>query len=116
MAWQAKGRVVPIVSGTPVHVSIDMFSCQTVFFQQVPGNTGYIYILDAANGDKDTNVLAVIPVPTYNASGKATSLPYCAVTIPSQPNAINLADFWIDVDNSGESVRVSPVRSFNNRT
>lgn len=116
MAWIAKGRVAVPHAGTPVHVSIQMFACQTIFFQQVPGNTGYIYILDGNNGDKDTRVLAIIPVPTYNTQNKATALPYCAATIPTQPNAFNLADFWIDVDNDGESVRISPIRSFNDKT
>jgi hypothetical protein len=115
MGWQSYGRVVVPNAGTPVHVSLEMLGCQTVFFQQVPGNTGYIYILDGPNGDKDTKVLAVLSVPSYNISNKATFLPSCGVTIPTQPNALNLADFWIDVEVSGESVRVSPVRSFNDR-
>jgi len=116
MGWIAFGRVAVPVSGTPVHVSLDMAAYQTVFFQQVPGNTGYIYILNGPNGDKDTKVLAILSVPTYNNSGKATFLPSAAVTIPSHPNAINLADFWIDADNNGESVRISPVNSYNVRS
>lgn len=110
MAWHSLNRVTVAVAGVPVQVTGTRTPCQTVFFQQLQANTGKIYILDSAAGNKTSGVgvLATIPAPTLTA-GVATQLPWAQVTIPSAPGAMDPARLWIDVDVSGESCQVSYV-------
>lgn len=91
-----------------MQVSATRVPCQTVLFQQVEANTGKIWICDRANAVKSTGVgvLATIPAPTLNG-GVATVLPYASVTTAGAPGGLNLALFWIDADNTGETCQVS---------
>jgi hypothetical protein len=112
MAWHSLNRVTIATAGVPQQVIVTRYGCQTVFFQQIQSNTGKIYILDSATGDKNTGtgVLATIPAPTLT-TGVAIQLPWAAVTVPSAPSALDASAFWIDVDNDGDACQVSAVRN-----
>jgi hypothetical protein len=116
--WRSLGKVQVVATGTPVIATTNetdsaaRYPCQTVFFQQVQGNTGKLWICDRSNAVKATGVgvLATIPAPT-SVGGVATILPYAQVTIPSAPAALMANQFWIDADNSGEYCQISAVRN-----
>jgi len=113
--WKAIGRITVTTSGTPVNLAANIHGqtmpCQTIFVQQIEANSGKIYLLDQANGDKQTRVLATIPAPT-KVGGVATFLPWAACTVPNERNALNVSQIWVDADNSGESCQVSVIGSF----
>jgi hypothetical protein len=113
--WISLGRITVTTSGTPVNLASKLHNqtlpCQTIFVQQIEANSGKLYLLDAANGDKQSNVLATIPAPT-KVAGVATFLPYASVTIPNERNQLNASQIWIDADNSGESCQGSAVAFF----
>ena len=113
--FKSLGRITVAVSGTPVSMASGIPSnslpCQTVFIQQVRGNTGQIYLLDGPVGDKQTKVLLTLPAPTV-ISGVTTYLPPASVTVPNERNMLNVNQFWLDADNSGESVQASVVAFF----
>jgi len=73
--WHSLGKITVAAAGTPVQVTTPRYPCQTMFFQQVQGNTGKLYICDRADAVKATmvGVLAVIPAPTL-LSGVAIQL------------------------------------------
>lgn len=112
MAWHSLNRVTVTTAGTPVRLSATRQGCQTIFFQALQTNTGKIYILDSASGNKTTGqgILATVPAPTL-FGGVATVLPWAAVTIPSAPAALSVERIWLDADNSGEGVQVSIVKA-----
>ena len=116
--WHSLGKVTVAAAGTLAQATANettpsaRYACQTLFFQQLADNTGKIYICDRQNANRTTlvGVLAVIPAPTLT-NQVATILPYASVTVPSAPAALSANQFWIDVDNSGESCLVSAVRN-----
>jgi len=105
------GYVAIPAAGTPVRVTVTRTPGQTLFFQQLQGNTGKLWICSRADANKTTGVgiLAMIAAPTLSG-GVAVVLPYAAVTIPTAPSALNLAEFWIDADINGDQCLVSYVR------
>jgi|WetSurMetagenome_2_1015567.scaffolds.fasta_scaffold02468_10 hypothetical protein len=109
--WHSLGKITVVTAGVPVRITVDRLSGQTIIFQQLEANTAKIWLCDRATASKTTGVgmLAAIPAPTLSG-GIATSLPYAAVTIPTAPGALNLADFWIDADVSGEGCLISYVK------
>lgn len=113
MAWRSSGYVTVPTAGTPVRASDNQPQAEAfcpshaLLFQQVSGNTGKIYILDRANPNMTTGmgILAVLAIPTTNF------LPSASATITYAPQGFNLAEYWIDVDVSGEKCLVSIIRA-----
>jgi len=111
--WRSLGKVTVTTAGTLVRAtnnetsSTARFPCQSLLFEQWPGNTGKIYICDRQNAVAATGVgvLAVLAPPT------ATGYPSCGVGVPTAPVPFNAVDFWIDAEVDGEGVLVSAVRA-----
>jgi hypothetical protein len=111
--WRSLGKVTVTVSGTLVRASNNELNpnervpCQSVLFEQWPGNTGRIYICDrpTANVASGVGVLAILAPPT------TAGYPSAGVGIPTAPTPISATDFWIDAEVSGEGVLVSIVRA-----
>lgn len=89
-------------AGTPLQVHPTSLVAHAVFIQAASSNTGKVYVMDR-NGDKSTGVgvVAVIPVPTTN------SIPAYVETMTGSQNALDMLNYWFDVENSGEGVQVS---------
>lgn len=111
--WRSLGKVVVLNSGTLVRATNNEISpndrvpCQSLLFEQWPGNTGKIYICDrqAANKATGVGVLAVLAPPT------STGFPSAGIGVPTAPAALNAADFWLDAEISGEGALVSVVKA-----
>jgi hypothetical protein len=111
--WRSLGKVTIVSSGTLVRATNNesipglRFPCQSLLFEQWPGNTGKIYICDRQTADKSTGtgVLAILAPPT------TTGYPSAGVGIPTAPTPFNAAEFWVDVEVDGEGVLVSAVRA-----
>ena len=111
--WRSLGKVTVATSGILVRASnnetvpTDRVPCQSILFEQFPGNTGKIYICDRSTADKatGTGVLAILAPPTTNG------YPSAGVGVPTAPAALNAADFWIDAEISGEGVLISVVKA-----
>lgn len=102
----ALGKIVVTVAGTPVKVpvpdAINPPSCHAVIIEVLPGNTGKIYV-GLAGLTKATlaQVLVILPIPTVNL------LPTFSIALTVAGNAINLGQFFLDADISGEGVLIS---------
>lgn len=110
--WRSLGRVLVPAAGVPVRATINevdptlRWPAHSILFQQVPGNTGRIYIGQVGmNVVTGAGVLAVLAIPTANI------LPSSSATITMAVSGFNLADFWIDVSVGGEACQVSGVRT-----
>lgn len=106
MAWHSLGHVTT-TAGTPVRITANTTGaavrlCHAILVEQWPGNTGKVYVM-RSNGVAATGVgvLAILPIPTTN------SLPSVSAGIPSCPDGLNAADYYIDVEVSGEGPLVS---------
>ena len=108
MPWNYVTRVTVTAAGTPVRVTATRNVGQTIFFQQVEGNTGKIYICDRATAVTATltGVVAVLVPPTAGAV-YAASLPSISWTKPDAAAGVNAEDFYIDADVNGEYCLVS---------
>lgn len=78
------------------------FAVHGLMIQALPGNTGRVYIggsgLNVATG---ASRMATLAIPTAN------SIPTFTAALTIAPNAINLADFYLDVEVSGEGADVT---------
>ena len=104
------GKITVPVAGTPVRCSStqtivpsgDSFPVHSVLIQALTANSGKVYI-----GDRNmvvatlANVIAVLAIPSGGA------IPSFSVALTLAPNAINLADLFLDVDVNGEGALVS---------
>jgi len=97
------GRITVPQAGTPVHVSSKQLKCHAVMIEALPTNTGKCYIGNDKLMKGVSGEFAILAVPTAN------TIPTYNETISSAPDALNLFDYWIDVDNNGEGVLVSYV-------
>jgi hypothetical protein len=110
--WRSLGKVVP---GAGVFVRstanesdpLARYSAHAMLFQQIPGNTGKIYIADreTANITTGVGVLATLAIPSAN------TLPSASATVTYAPAAFNLNDYWIGAEVNGEGCLVSAVRA-----
>lgn len=109
--WHSLGKVTVATAGTPVQITSTHTTAQTIFFQQVTGNTGMIWICNCSDADTSTGegVVATLPAPVV-AGGIDLALPYTTVNISGALEALNVSNFWVDADNDGESCQVSYVR------
>lgn len=105
---QALGKITAI-AGTPARITGNQsdptarYQCHAIMVEALPTNSGNIYIMDRANGNKTTmvGVLAILAVPTANI------IPTYTVGFSGAPNPMNAASYYIDVDNTGEGGIVS---------
>jgi hypothetical protein len=104
----AIGKITVVVAGTPVRltstqsVPADKFACHGVLIQTLAANTGKMHIgLSTMNKGTGAGVIAVLAIPTTN------SIPSFTAALTLSPNAINLADLYLDADNGGEGAQVS---------
>jgi hypothetical protein len=102
------GRFLVPVAGTPVRLTstqpnpAETFSCHGVFIQALPTNVGKVYVgTSALNKTTLVGVIAIIAIPTAN------NLPAFTAALTLAPNAINLADLYLDVETGGEGALVS---------
>ena len=104
MAWQTLGKITIVTSGTKVQITSAHVPVHAIFIQQNPANTHKIFVgLSTMNQATLAGVLAILPPPT------TTSFPAIAVSPIGGPNALDLADIYVDVaaGGDGESVVVS---------
>src|SRR5213592_3247255 len=106
---KSKGKVTVTTAGAPSRLTANetnpasRIPCHAIMVEVWPTNSGKVYIMDRPNGDRATGVgvIAILAVPTANIIQVFTA------GISSAPNGINLADYYVDVDNSGEAVLVT---------
>ena len=101
------GKFTP-TPGTPVRLTstqanpAEKFACHGVMVQALKANAGRCYVgtsvLDKTNS---TGVYAVLAIPTNN------TIPSFTAALTLSPNAINLSDMYVDVDQAGDGVIVS---------
>ncbi len=111
--WRSLGKVIVTTAGTPVRATLnetvptERYGAHAMLFQQVPGNTGKLYIMDRQTGNASTGagVLAVLAIPTVNL------LPSASATITYAAAGFNAADFWIDAEVSGQGCQVSAIQA-----
>jgi hypothetical protein len=102
MAVKSLGKITVTTGGTPVQVSTTRVGANSIMFQQIPGNTGKMYIGDSTLVKATlVGVHAVLPIPTTNI------LPSYTATIVEAPAGLNAAEFWVDAEVNGEGVLVS---------
>jgi hypothetical protein len=101
------GKINP-TPGTPVQVTSLLTNPQAsepvhgVMVQARKANVGAAYVGNSAmSRSAETGLFAVLATPTSN------TIPSFTAALTLAPNAINLADLWIDVDNLGDGVIVS---------
>lgn len=104
------GKVVPgsvfvrATANQPVPTA--SYTAHSVVFQQIPGNTGKIYVADRETADKTqaaglNGILAVLAIPTTNLLQSFT------VTIIGAPAGIAVTDLWVGADVPTEGVQVA---------
>lgn len=96
------------VPGTPVRLTstqanpAEKFACHGVLAQALPANTGKVYIgRSTMNRTTMTDIVATLAIPTDN------TIPSFTAALTLSPNAVNLADLYVDADVGGEGVIVS---------
>jgi hypothetical protein len=105
---QALGKVTA-TAGTPVRITNNETTpsarkaCHAIMIEALPANTGKVFIMDRSTGVKATfvGVICVLAVPTTNF------VPTFTVGFSGAANPINAADFYIDVDTTGEGAIIS---------
>jgi hypothetical protein len=111
--WHSLGHVTITLSGILARatnnetIPTDRLPCQSILFEQWPGNTGKIYICDRQTANKSigTGVIAILAPPS------TSGYPSAGCGVPSAPAALNAADFWIDAEISGEGPLISVVKA-----
>jgi len=92
-------RATTNLPGTPEHPRLAVHG---VMFQALPTNVGRVYIgTPTLNRTTFVGLYAILAVPAGPA------LPTFSTALTLAPNAINVADFWVDVDTGGDGVLVT---------
>jgi len=105
---QALGKVTT-TSGTPIRITNNLSSpsaykaCHAIMIEALPTNSGKVYIMDRSTGVIATfvGVICVLAIPTTNF------IPVFTVGFSGSVNPINAADFYIDVETTGEGALIS---------
>lgn len=104
---QSLGKIVP-TPGTPVRATTnltppgDRLNVHGVLIQALPSNSGRVYIgKQTLNRAAFSDLYALLPVPA------GAALPAFSAALTLAPNAINVADIWIDTDTAGDGVIVT---------
>lgn len=80
----------------------EKFPCHAVLIQALPFNAGRVFIgWSTMNRVTLANVIAVLAIPTDN------TIPSFTAALTLSPNAINLADLYIDAELAAEGAIVS---------
>jgi hypothetical protein len=111
--WRSLGKVTVTTPGILSRATKNeadptaRVACQTVMFQQWPGNTGKIYICDRSTAVASTGVgvIAILPIPS------TSNFPATGGGIATAPDPLNATDFYIDAEVAGEGVLVSYMRA-----
>lgn len=105
---RSRGKVTVTSAGTPVRLTTNestpsaRLGCHAFMVESLSTNTGKIFIgTSGMNKTTLAGVVAILAIPTSNI------LPVFTVGFSGAPNAFNLADYYVDADNSGEAVLVS---------
>jgi hypothetical protein len=107
----AIGAVKCVTPGTPVSVVGGLAGppsrvpAQAIAFQALPTNVGIVYI-GKVNLIRATyvGVEFVLPAPGSNITGPFIT---ATVALPNVPSGLNVAEYFIDANNSGDGVLVS---------
>lgn len=99
-----------VTPGTPVRLTSQLtnqpatekFGCHGVLVQALFNNTGKIYV-----GDRTLNKAAMTGIHATLAIPTANTIPSFTAALTAAPNAVNLADLYVDGDVQGEGVTVS---------
>ena len=105
---QALGKLQP-TPGTPLRATQNItplpgqrYAVHGVMLQALPTNVGKVYIgKQTLNRAAYSDLYAVLAIPA------GAALPSFSTALTLAPNAINLADFWVDVDTAGDGVIVT---------
>ena len=109
MALVSFGKITVTSAGTLVRVTVNetdpaaAILAHSCLFEQIPGNTGKIYVFERSTGSASTYVgcVAVLAIPTVNV------LPSYSVSVLPVPAGISMNDFYIDAQVNGEGCLVS---------
>ena len=106
------GRITITTGGTPHRCTENEttptkhYPCQSLLFEQWPGNTGKIYVgTESMVKATGVGVIAILAIPTDNV------LPSFSASIPSAPAALNAVNYWVDAEVDGEFVLVLAIRA-----
>ena len=104
---QTLGKIQPAV-GVPLRATNNQsapaarVACHGVLIQALPTNVGRVYVGDAAlNRATFGGLYAILATPS------GSLIPTFSAALTLAPNAINVADLFLDVDNAGDGVIVS---------
>jgi hypothetical protein len=104
---QAFGKLLP-TPGTPLRATSNLtapgerLNVHGVLIQALPTNVGRVYIgKQTLSKTAFTDLYAVLPAPSGSA------LPSFSTALTLAPNAINVTDFWIDVDTAADGVIIT---------
>lgn len=103
MSWNGLGVITVSSAGTKVPLSTTKISCAAIIIQALANathtNTGKIYLFDRSN-----NRIATLPAPS------SSSIASAGATVPMSPGSMNVADYSIDAEISGDGVDASYVK------
>lgn len=106
------GKVTITAAGTPERATKNetdpsaAIMAHAILIQALDANSGKVYIGGVSlNSTTKVDCYAVLAVPTAN------TIPVFTESITWQPNPINLADFYIDVEVNGEGVLISYIEA-----
>ena len=123
MPFKSIGNFVTVSSaGTVTQLTVnrsqptERLVFNTLFIQQVAANTSPIYVfvktrefpVSSFNKSTGAGLVAVVPAPTLS-SGIATVLPWVTITAPMTAGMDDGANYYIDVDVSGNKALVSVI-------
>lgn len=112
MALHSLGKITVVTAGTPIQTTTNVNNGVSTFRQAahsfmvevLAANTGKVYVgIQTMNRTTLAGVFAVLAAPTTNI------LPTFTATVSFSAASFNMADIWLDVDNSGEGALVSIV-------
>lgn len=117
MSAHSLGFITVTTPGTPVRFSFNQadqakaINCNGVLAEAIyttngHKNTGLVYILDRPNPNYTSGVgiLAVLAIPSSASIGSYSA------SMPAAAAALNICDFWVDADISGDGVIASFIR------
>lgn len=96
------GKLTVASAGTPIPLTATKTLCHSVLIEVLSTNVGKIYIgTSALNSSTLVGTVAILGIPT------SAILPVFTMGLSYAPNPINIANLYIDADNSGDGVIVS---------
>ena len=113
MAERTLGKITVVTAGTSIRATVNesdplhRYPAHSYMVEVNSSNTGKIYVgkSDPVDRTNWTNVIAILPPPTSNI------FPAFSATVTYSVASFNMAEVWIDADNSGESVLISSIEA-----